>query len=373
MKQLITNHLKNLSGWKSNKKYLVFVVDDYGNVRLNSAESKSVLLEKGVQLTRRFDKLDALDTKQDFEQLFEALSSVKNQNGRSAIFSPYAMTCNIDFEATMESGVLVKETLDATYRRLEQEQPKAFEGAFDLMKEGISKNLIRPQFHGTLHLNENLINALLKEKNEKLMSILGNKSLVGISSHKDFPNVSSTHSYAFHDPAEIENHKKDIIHGLDAFEKVYSYRSLTFNPPAQRLHKDLFQIALDNGVIGLDKPRTYKRHLGNGIYEDEKNLTGVDKSGSYVNFVRNCVFEPNDRKIDWVNYTFEQIKAAFFWKRPAIVSSHRVNFAGHIDPENRKMGLDMLKKLLKKVVAAYPDVEFIAIDDLCQVILKSKK
>ncbi len=373
MKQIITNHIKNLSGWKSDKKYLVFVVDDYGNIKLNSKKTKDLLKINGIKLEKRFDRIDALDTKRDYELLFEALSSVKDKNGNHAVFSPNAMPMNVDFDATLSSGRLVLEDLIESYKKLAVEQADAYSGAFNLMKQGIEEKLIKPQFHGTSHINKHLINTLLGEKNEILLQNLNNKSIVGIPGHKSLPDVNFTHTYSFYDPKDVEEHKQDIIQGLDVFEKVYGYRSLTFNPPAQRLHKSLFQVAIDHGVIGLDKPRTYKRHLGNGQYEDEKNTTGTDSTGTHVNFVRNCVFEPSDRDMDWVNYTFKQIQAAFFWKRPAIVSSHRVNFAGHIDPENRRKGLDMLKKLLKKVVAAYPDVEFIAIDDLCQEILKSKK
>lgn len=371
MKQLITNHLKNLSGWKSDKKYLVFVVDDYGNVRLNSAESKAVLLLHNVQLIRRFDRLDALDTKQDFEGLFEVLSSVKDTNGQSAIFSPYAMTLNVDFDATLEKGHYVSEDLQTTYNKLSQSQPAAFEGAFDLLKQGVAENLLRPQFHGTEHLNQRLLNHFLKEGNPEILINLKERSLAGLPTHKHFPNLKFTHTYGYLDESDLMMHKENIKNGLQKFRETYGFKSLTFNPPAQRIHPSLFDYVADLGVIGMDKPRDYVRQI-DGKSIKEKNKTGVDTSGNYVNFVRNCVFEPNDRDIDWVNYTFSQIKASFFWNRPAIVSSHRVNFAGHIDPENRKKGLDMLKKLLKKVVTAYPDVEFIAIDDLCQEILKSK-
>jgi len=83
------------------------------------------------------------------------------------------------------------------------------------------------------------------------------------------------------------------------------------------------------------------------------------------------MFEPNSRNIDWVNFTFDQIKAAFFWGKPAIVSSHRVNFCGHIDPQNRKNGLEALHALLQKVVKMWPEVEFVSIEELTHIIKDS--
>jgi len=89
--------------------------------------------------------------------------------------------------------------------------------------------------------------------------------------------------------------------------------------------------------------------------------------------VRNVVFEPtDDRGFDWVDYAFKQIQTAFFWHRPAIISSHRVNFCGHIDPKNRKMGIDALKVLLQRIVKKWPEIEFMSADQLGDLITETK-
>jgi hypothetical protein len=86
--------------------------------------------------------------------------------------------------------------------------------------------------------------------------------------------------------------------------------------------------------------------------------------------VRNVVFEPTFKEnFDSVSYALNQIKTAFFWNRPAIISSHRVNFCGHIDPKNREIGLSSLKMLLKKIVQSWPDVEFMSTVDLGALIV----
>jgi hypothetical protein len=75
--------------------------------------------------------------------------------------------------------------------------------------------------------------------------------------------------------------------------------------------------------------------------------------------VRNCIFEPTEnRGYDPINYAMKEIEAAFNLNKIAIVSSHRVNFCGHIDSNNRKNGLKSLKELLIRIVKKYPDVEF---------------
>ena len=105
MKQFLANHLKNISGWKTNRKLLAFAVDDYGNVRLHNKTAKENLIKSGVKLNSRFDHLDALDTREDYEMLFEVLGSVKDINGNQAILTPYALPCNADYVPTKTLGV----------------------------------------------------------------------------------------------------------------------------------------------------------------------------------------------------------------------------------------------------------------------------
>jgi hypothetical protein len=87
--------------------------------------------------------------------------------------------------------------------------------------------------------------------------------------------------------------------------------------------------------------------------------------------VRNVVFEPTEeRGIDWVDFTLKQIENAFRWDKPAIISSHRVNFCGHIDKKNREKGLKSLESLLQEIVKKWPDVEFMSADELGNCIVK---
>ena len=113
-------------------------------------------------------------------------------------------------------------------------------------------------------------------------------------------------------------------------------------------------------------------HQGKGKYKKEYNYTGkTNKHGQKI-LVRNIVFEPTDeRGFDWVDYSMKQVEAAFRWRRPAIISSHRVNFCGHIDPENRKEGIGKLKNLLAAITERWPDVEFMAANELGKLIEKT--
>jgi hypothetical protein len=372
MKQFLANHIKNLGGWKTKRKILCFAVDDYGNVRLHNKNALETLKDKGIILSNRFDNFDALDTKDDFLQLYDVLDSVKDQHQNTAIFTPYALSANINFDKVLQDKKKYEyELLPETYLKLENED-KAYQGAWQVLQEGIQKKLIKPQFHGREHLNVGLFDDLLSQNNEHFMANLKLKSYAGIPQNPKKPTIKFTQAFAFWNEKDIFNHKKIIESGLKCFEEVYGYRSTTFTPPAQQLHPNLFQFIENLGVKAIDKPRLTKRHLGENDFVSEKNKLGIQRKENHFTIVRNAVFEPNANKnIDWVDFTFKQIQAAFRMNKPAIVSSHRVNYCGHISVQNRTTGLKALKQLLDKVVKAYPDVEFLSIDELVKEIIKT--
>jgi hypothetical protein len=76
-------------------------------------------------------------------------------------------------------------------------------------------------------------------------------------------------------------------------------------------------------------------------------------------------FEPvhNPGK-DWTKPAMARIQAAFLMKRPAVISSHRVNYIGFIDPKNKENGLRQLGSLLKQILKKWPDVRFVTTDQL---------
>ena len=125
LKQTILNNIKNIYGWKTKRKIIVISVDDYGNVRLDSKKARKKMDKAGLKVLSRFDAFDSLETKEDLEMLFETLTSVKDKNGRSAVFTPFALPCNIDFEKMAEENYKVYqyELLPATYEKLAARDP----------------------------------------------------------------------------------------------------------------------------------------------------------------------------------------------------------------------------------------------------------
>lgn len=371
MKQTLLNHIKNIRGFKTKRKIVVLSVDDYGNVRLANRKARENLDDAGFKVKSRFDVHDTLETKQDLEVLYETLTSVKDKNGRNAVFTPFAMPCNINFEKIIDNNYVqyFYEFLPETFSKLESIDNSAYDGAWSLWQQGIENKIMSPQFHGREHLNLNLFSKKLKNRDKDLMINLDNRSYTNIQ-NSIYKTINYTAAFDFWEVSENEAMKDILIDGIEAFKKVFGFLPTVFMPPTSNIHQSLLPTLKDLGVKLIDTNLIHNQHQGLGNYKRTINYTGKKLFTGQLNLVRNVVFEPTkNRNIDWVSYSLKQIEAAFFWNKPANISSHRVNFCGYIDENNRKIGIEDLKKLLRRIVEKYPEVEFMSVGELGDLLL----
>ncbi len=365
-------YLKNAIGWRTNRKIVVFTTDDYGNVRMANKEARETMRKAGMNVAfTRFDFYDALEDKEDLQQLYETLSSVKDKNGNYPVFTAMASSANPDFEKIKENNFeqYHYELLPETYNKLED-----YEGTWELWKEGMEKKLIFPQFHGREHLNLKFFMESLQRGNFQAQTAFNNRSFAAITD-KLFPGVGYTAAFAFTDFNDNEYFKEIIRDGLNAFEKVFGFRAKYFVSPGASFNRVLEQTMFENDIKFIDKKFITSEALGNDKYKKVFHYTGQRNKLNQIYMVRNCVFEPvqlpSAPKIDWINYCLDQIEIAFRLRRPANISGHRVNYSGHIEPSSREFGLSQLKILLKEIVKKWPDVEFMTAVELGNLIERS--
>jgi hypothetical protein len=85
--------------------------------------------------------------------------------------------------------------------------------------------------------------------------------------------------------------------------------------------------------------------------------------------IRNVAFEPSENNgTDWVKQSLRDMETAFKWHKPAVISSHRVNYIGFIDEKNRLKTLQALKQLISSMLKKWPDIEFMSSDQLAALI-----
>jgi len=104
-----------------------------------------------------------------------------------------------------------------------------------------------------------------------------------------------------------------------------------------------------------------------------RHYTGQKNKFKQLYMMRNCHFEPSSNpNKDWVDSCLKQVKTAFTMHKPAIISTHRVNFVGFIDEKNRNRNLPKFQNLLKQIVKKWPDVIFMSSDELGNYITTKK-
>lgn len=369
----LASHGRHFKGWRTKEKIIGFSVDDYGAIRLSSRHGRDYLqkvLDK--PLTARMDLFDALETRVDLEALYEVLRSVQDSCGRHAVFTAYALSANPDIQAMRERGTYSVEDVRQSFQQAESDQPSAYEGAWKLWNEGIELRLVKPQFHGREHVNAALVQRLLDMQDPILQSNMEASCMAGLPSPAEMANVGFTHSFGLHDESQLQRHRLIISDGVRRFQDIYGYQSRTFTPPAGQLHPSLDGYAFSEGLEILDKSFFSRRPVGHGKTKWELNFMTPPTQDHQGVIVRTVSFEPtSEGYADPVGHAIKEIERAFLWNQPAIISSHRVNFAGHIDEKNRARGLHALSELLKRIIRRWPEVRFMAADEIFPVSHKA--
>ena len=369
IKKLIKN-LSNLPGWRTDRKIIVFESDDWGSIRMPSKKAyeklKKANIDLGHGIEGRYNQYDTLATSEDLSSLFDVLQSVKDKNNYCAKFTVLSLVANPDFQKIKKSGFReyyykdIKQTL-ARYNQAD---------AFKLWEEGKVVNIFVPEFHGREHLNVQLWMRALQKKDEETLIAFENgmwafnrsKGEIGYQAAFDLELAS-----------DLEEQKKIIQDGLKLFEQLHGYKASFFVPPNGPINNQLEKIAAKNGIKYMSSPKIQTEVFGNGKTKKHFRYLGKQNQDRQTYITRNAFFEPTASKIDQVDSCMKEVELAFKFKKPAVISSHRVNYIGVHDVANRKNSLKQLKKLLKKITDKWPEVEFMTSSELGRTIRKSKQ
>lgn len=368
-KAILLKNLSNIPGWRTKRKLILFESDDWGSIRMPSLRAFAELQKAGIDLLSDegylYNRFDSLATAEDLASLFEVLNSVKDGSGRPAVFTPESVVANPDFARIQQSDF--KEYYYEPFTETLKSYPSC-ENSFDLWKEGIKQRLFVPQFHGREHLNVKVWMRALQERISPAISAFDNR-MWGITT-AGHPQIGLEFQAAFDflDPDDLSYHREVIETGLDLFEELFGYRASYFVPSNGLLSKSLEPLCYDAGIRLLSVSKMHVVPRGNGRMGKSLHWMGQRNGKGLRYLTRNCFFEPVEPGRDWVASCLGDISAAFRWNKPALISSHRVNYIGALHKENRKSGLKQLNLLLKQIINLWPDAEFVTSAELGEII-----
>jgi len=359
----LKNELLSIPGWRSIRKIVVIESDDWGSIRMPSKAAFDRLSNAGLDLgptdSLRFNLYDTLASEEDLDALFHVLRKHTDQHSRHPIVTALSLVANPDFDKVR------KYQFESYYQEpiittLEKYYPNKHVWAF--WQQGIEEKLFSPQFHGREHLNVHHWLAALQSKDTQA-HLAFDEGVWGFNNQHPL-GISYQAAFDFVNPLEIEEHKNIIKDGLNQFEKQFGYRASFFVPPNGILNEQLYPVT---SALGIQYQYSSRKHLvpmGTGIYKARFNYLGKTNFASQRFITRNAFFEPSLAGKDWVNSCLQEIETAFRWGKPAIISSHRVNFIGAREEKNRSTGLIQLDALLTKIKQRWPALEYMTTPEL---------
>jgi hypothetical protein len=362
----IVKNLSNIPGWRTGRKLVVIESDDWGSVRMPSLEAFEALRQSGLDMDSedfgRYNVNDTLATKEDLATLYEVLSRHVDKTGTNPVITAVAIVANPDFEKIRANGFseYYYEPFNVTLEKY------GHCGAFSLWKEGIEKSLFIPEFHGREHLNVAAWMRALQSGDKEVM-LAFDKGCWGYNNkHKFGLRYQAAFDLEFANDLDVQ--AEAISTGLNLFRQLFGYSASFFVPPNGPYNNSLDQTAARGGIKYLSSPKLQKEVLGEGKTRLCLHYMGQKNKHDQHYITRNCVFEPNIGGKDWVDSCMNEINIAFKWNKPAVISSHRVNYVGGLNPSNRDQGLKALDTLLGRIRSKWPEAEFITSSALGELI-----
>ena len=371
-KQRIKQNLINIPGWRTRRKIVVFESDDWGMIRMASNKAYERLRKKGYPLDQcAYNRNDALESNDDLRGLMEVLHRVKDKNGRPAKFTINNIVANPDFQRIRESKFqrYFYEPFTTTLRSYPHTNQ-----VMELYREGMEAGVFQTQFHGREHVHVNNWLKALK-RNEALFLDAFEENMFTLSKGI---NSSCTKECLDAMGAYNEDDKHIVVQslreGASLFHSIWGFYSKSIIAPCYTWDSKLERYFNENRFEFIQGSRAQRQPIHpEKKKEIKRHYMGSKSKNGLLYLIRNVSFEPSTNvNKDWVDSALKEIKMAFRWQKPAIVSTHRVNYIGRINSKNRDQNLRLLKNLLTALVREWPEIEFISTDHLGSLMKNSE-
>jgi len=367
LKSILNQNFINMLGWRTTRKIIVIESDDWGSIRMPSSEVYSKFVDKGLNLVGTdYNRIDTLECNEDLYLLLEVLHSFKGLQGKTPVITANIVVGNPDFGKIKDSDFRSYHYEPVTKTLLKYPNRDRVES---LWKKGDSEGIFHPQFHGREHVNTVRWMEALRKRTPAIMFTFDNETTFSGNGDYNFMEVLD-----FNTPDDLPQMIESLDQGLDLFENIFGYKSKSYIPPCYVWDSEIEKIIYKKGVRyiqGLVIQSLPRGSFGN--YNKKYNVLGRRNSLGMLYLVRNCFFEPAFTELsDPVGECLRRIDIAFKWHKPAIICSHRINYMGSLDAQNRTTNLMLLRDLLSNIINTWPDVEFMTSDQLGDLIKADK-
>lgn len=364
-KKVFINTTNFVFGKKSSNKIIVFQSDDWGSERMANKSTYDFLKKSTILEIDKcpFSRFDTIENNYDINRIANSLLKFKDRNNNSPNFTINTCVTNPDFNSIKNDGFNKYSyvTLSKTYDR------NKCGDVINSLVEGERNGIFDIQYHGRQHFHVGEYMNLIKTST--LIKYLFDLNIYAIS----FENSKEikTPYLATYFPFKNYNRTNDFLQGLSIFYDTFKKNPESFIAP----------VYIWNDEIEKEASKNYIKSI-QGLYyriDYEDKITGVKKyryRNKYriLNTYRNCFFEPSlSKNYNWIDNCLFEISNAFYYNKPAIISTHRLNYVSGINSTNADENLELLERLLYQILKFWPNVIFSTTTNLKDFLQNDKE
>ncbi len=374
IKHYLSRSIFNIPGWRTQRKIVVIESDDWGSIRMPSREVFQLCLAAGYPVDRNsYERYDSIASEEDLELLFDFLSSFRDVHGNPPVITSNCLVANPDFDRIKADDFRTYhyELITETFKKYPRHARN-----FELWKQGMDAKVFHPQYHGREHVNVSLLMEAL-QKGDEATRFGFDHGMPGCIPKG--PEVNGNHyveALRYNSVQDKDEKLKIFMEGLSLFETLFGYRSESIIPPNYTWSPDFNGSVWAKGVRYIQGLRLMCEPVPGEPSKQHSIYLGKQNSLGQTYLVRNSLFEPSMSGLgikDPVRRCLAEMKIAFSLNKPTIITSHRINFVGFIDPANRDQNLKMLGQVLSRALKRWPDIEFMTSDQLGKLIEAERK
>ena len=370
LKNRVRAHLINYKGWSTKRKIVVFESDDWGAIRLPDITKIEEYRKRYPYPKNPYLKYDSLASEEDLNVLFSLISDCKDNFGNHPKLTFNTVVANPDFKKIKESGFkqYYYEPFTETLKRFSNHSQ-----SFNLWKNAIDEKLMYPQFHGREHVNVPLWLEELRNGNQELLDAFDLGTWSVPENKSSIINLQASLDWIDERPKEYQ--EGYINEGLSLFEKIFGFKSITMIPNNFILGEQLHEVLKNNGIKVIQGMKYQKLPFGEDNNQKRRivgRFIGSENEQQIKYFVRNGQYEPTQMpaNYDSVDGCLKEISNAFFWNKPAIINTHRLNYVGVYDQKTKDENIKNFRVLVKSIIKKWPNVEFMDSAELAYLMLE---
>jgi len=331
--KLAMGRLRWAAHWRCAEPIVVFESDDWGMQRGGDLNDFSKFGKPSSWAS------EVTETTTDLNLLFELLESFQDRIGRPPVFTANFITANPNFEAIEENG----------YSLYVETPISCNQDLVSSWKDGIDRRVFYPQYHGRSHywvenwmddLRNDVPGAreLCRRKQNGGLALIENANWRYHSEYQNWRNGE------IRPPESLEAW---ISGGLKYFEDAFGFRPQSTIAPHYVLPQSVLQRFDEFGfrfVQGGNYHITRNPLTGSQVFKNHALGTNFDQSVIFL--ARTVRFEPRPAYAQWgLEYAWNQIQHCFQAGVPAVIDTHRINYAGPWQVEARQALSELLQRL----------------------------